>query len=672
MAKYLTAARIQASIAALAETRAKAALMDFLILKRTLALAGIPHVAITQNQAPYLQATQELAGVNLDNRITIGAEKQIFNVFVSREASRAGFRGGKYISNGTGSTIGGNPWQNVVELTTDDPRRAGLRAGHEAHLEALLLKAVRVDRPSLGETAVWNYRKVDLDPLISTATTPASRFQALRDRFISDYQLNPGELAALFVDSVGEITDIDLQDEPAAPETYLIGLDPVPMEAAEAAEPTGKLSSLDLVAALAAKPFVILTGASGTGKSRSTLRLAEQLQEHYDVQVQGQIFQLVPVGPDWTSPKKLLGYRTPFGQLRIREGGTETNESYEITETLRIILRACHPNATSIPHFLVFDEMNLSHVERYFAPFLSLMEASSILEDGESAPIIDKHSVAVISELLEIEDATTAEAESAKLLVTNDQPLKLPHNLFYVGTVNIDETTYMFSPKVLDRAHVLEIKALTPSQYVQGEAVDTQIDLIHADQLLREAIDEREEGELRSSNPADLLNSLAIKHGVPQADVDAAKSLTLRVLDGCFKLLAPTGFEFGYRVVKEVHAYMHVWIKAQIANGATPSVAMESWVEGLDRALFQKVLPKIHGNRSALGDSLKALHSFLGGAHADSNPPAKYAIGAEPATRIETDEALTLPTGKEFSRCRQKLQEMHSRLLSRNYVSFVR
>lgn len=380
----------------------------------------------------------------------------------------------------------------------------------------------------------------------------------------------------------------------------------------------------------------------------------------------------MPIGPDWTSPRKLLGYRTPFGQLRIRAGGAETNESYEITETLRIILRACHPNATSIPHFLVFDEMNLSHVERYFAPFLSLMEASSILEDGDSAPIIDKHSVAVISELLELEDATTAEAESAKLLVTNDQPLKLPRNLFYVGTVNIDETTYMFSPKVLDRAHVLEIKALTPSQYVQGEAVDTQIELIQADQLLREAIDEREEGELRSSNPADLLNFLAITHDVPQADVDAAKSLTLRALDGCFKLLAPTGFEFGYRVVKELHAYMRVWIKAQIANGATPADAMERWVEGLDRALFQKVLPKIHGNRSALGDSLKALHSFLGGAHADSNPPAKYVIGAEPATRIETDEALTLPTDKDFSPCRQKLQEMHSRLLSRNYVSFVR
>ncbi|MBK1616845.1 DNA methyltransferase, partial [Rubrivivax gelatinosus] len=176
----------------------------------------------------------------------------------------------------------------------------------------------------------------------------------------------------------GEITDSDLQSATASPEDYLEGL-ATPVTTEDATAVTGKSCSLDLVAALAAKPFVILTGTSGTGKSRSTLRLAESLQELYAAQVNSQIFQLVAIGPDWTSPKKLLGFRTPFGQTRKREDGSETNESYEITETLRIILRACHPNSIKIPHFLVFDEMNLSHVERYFAPFLSLMEASSIL-----------------------------------------------------------------------------------------------------------------------------------------------------------------------------------------------------------------------------------------------------------------------------------------------------
>ncbi|MFJ3318972.1 McrB family protein [Herbaspirillum huttiense] len=671
MPSYLTSARLRHSVATLGQTRAKAALMDFLIVKRTLAIAGATHVAITQNQPPYLQATKELAGVKLDNTIVIEDEKQIFNVFASHD-SFAGFRRGKYISNGTGSTIGGNPWQTVLELTSDDPRRAGLRAGHEEHLEALLLKAARVASPNLGELAIWNYRKVDIAPIIAGCTTAAERFQAVQDRFVRDYQLNPAEIAALFENAPGTIEAADLQEYPCEPKDYLVGLTPPPVAALAVAAPTGKLCSLDLVVALSAKPFVILSGASGTGKSRATLSLAEQIQIHYDAQVKGQIFQLVPIGPDWTSPKKLLGFRTPFGQQRERPDGSQTNESYEITETVRIILRACNPSSTSIPHFLVFDEMNLSHVERYFAPFLSLMEASSILEDAESAPIIDKHSVAVISELLDLEDASTAEAESARLLVANNQPLKLPPNLFYVGTVNIDETTYMFSPKVLDRAHVLEVKALSPSEYVNGIAATAEIDLTQADQLLREAIDEREDGDLRSASPTAILDFLTTKHGVSAAEVDDAKALTLRALDGCFKLLKPAGFEFGYRVVKEVHAYMHVWIKSQLSKGATPTEAMTTWIDGLDRALFQKVLPKIHGNRSALGDSLKALHAFLGGNHADSEPPAKYAIGSETATRIEPIEALSIPAGKEFMLSRQKLQDMHARLVSRNYVSFVR
>lgn len=671
MPSYFTAARLQQSIATLGQTRAKATLMDFLIVKRTLAIAGSTHVAITQSQASYIKATKELAGVKLDDTIDIKGEKQIFNVFASRD-SFEGFRRGKYISNGTNTTIANIQWQTVVELTADEPRQAGLRAGHEGNLEALLLKAARVERPNLGELAIWNYRKIDIDPIIAGYATPAERFQAVQDRFVSDYQLNTAEIAALFDTAPGVIEAGDLQADPSEPEDYLAGLAPALVAAVAVAAPTGKLCSLDLVVALAAKPFVILSGASGTGKSRATLRLAEQIQMHYDAKVKGQIFQLVPIGPDWTSPKKLLGFRTPFGEQRTRPDKSQTNESYEITETVRIILRACNPSSTSIPHFLVFDEMNLSHVERYFAPFLSLMEASSILEDGESAPIIDKHSIAVISELLDLEDATTAEAESARLLVANDQPLKLPPNLFYVGTVNIDETTYMFSPKVLDRAHVLEVKALSPSEYMNGISPDAEIDLTQADQLLREAIDEREDGELRSASPAAVLDSLATKHGVDAVAVEAAKALTLRALDGCFKLLKPAGFEFGYRVVKEVHAYMHVWIKSQLAKGASPTDAMATWVDGLDRALFQKVLPKIHGNRSALGDSLKALHAFLGGNHADSAQPAKYSIGSEQATRIEPAEVLAVPAGKEFALTRQKLQDMHARLLSRNYVSFVR
>jgi hypothetical protein len=670
MPKFLTAARLSAAIEALADTRGKAALLDFLIVKRTLVLKGAPQVAITQGEPAYIQATREMAAVEASGHIEIGAEKAIFNVFASAD-TKAGFRSGKYISNGTGSTIGGNTWQAIIELSTDKPRKASFRAGYISHLADLLLKdSARLGKPNLAEVAVWNYRRVDIDPILGTETNPLRRARLLGVRFAADYGLSAAEIAELFDTSDSAIRDEHLAGIAAPPDSYLAGLASPPVSPAAAT--AGVPCSLDLVVALAAKPFVIMTGTSGTGKSRATLRLAEQLQAHYGAAVDGQIFQLVAIGPDWTSPKKLLGFRTPFGAERTRGDGSKTNESYEITETLRIILRACNPKSTKVPHFLVFDEMNLSHVERYFAPFLSLMEAANILEDGANAPIVDRQSLAVISELLDLEDKDSAEAESARLLVTNEQALTLPLNLFYVGTVNVDETTYMFSPKVLDRAHVIEVRALPPTQYVSGGTPDASIGLSLANNLLREAIDDREAGEGRLADPSTVLDSLVSRHGIDAGELAKCKTLTLQVLDGCFHLLSPTGFEFAYRVVKEVHSYMLVWTKAQLAMGATPAASLQSWVDGLDRALFQKVLPKVHGNRSALGDSLKALAAFLDGGDAQSVPAAKYSLGVDAVVQIDAGKALALPAGASFKMCRTKLLAMHDRLVTRNYVSFVR
>jgi hypothetical protein len=667
MTRYLTAQRIKAAIAALADTRAKGSMLEFLILKRSLTLKKSPGVALSLGESAYTQAALGLAAVH--EKMDAKGQKQFFNVFASDTATE-GFRSGKYLSNGPGTTVISSPWQTILDFTNAKPRVVSFKPGYEANLAKPLLKAAIEDKPNLPEVAVWAFRRLDLDATIGGESDPIERANLLRAKLEVELALTPVEVAALFDTAPASgIADSDLQAEPAAPQDYL---DLGGVVAPTQTEPTGKLCSLDLVAALAAKPFVILTGASGTGKSRSTLRLAEQLQEMHEGQVDGSIFQLVPIGPDWTSPKRLIGFRTPFGQSRKTADGKDTNESYEITDTLRIILRACNPSSTAIPHFLLFDEMNLSHVERYFAPFLSLMEASTIVEDSDNAALIDARSVKVISELLDLEDPSTSEAKSAKLLAANEQPLRLPPNLFYVGTVNVDETTYMFSPKVLDRAHVLEVKSLRPSEYQSGAAFEETIDLAMANQLLREAIDDREAGEGRDSDPTKVLYPLVDKHGVDAIEFDQYRQITLMVLDGCFKLLAPVGFEFAFRINKEIYAYMLVWVKAQIAKGAKPEEVMQQWMEGLDRALFQKVLPKIHGNRSALGNSLIALHAFLGGSHADSDPPAKYTLGAEAATRIEPAEAIPIPPGPAFARCRAKLLEMHARLLSRNYVSFVK
>lgn len=669
MSKFLSAERVKASVEALSDTRAKGALLDFLVVKRTIAIKGGTPVAMATGEPAFVQAACELASVHNIVRPAPAAEKEYFVPFTVN-TDKGGFRKGKWLSNGTNSTIGSPPWANVISLSSESPRRASLAAGYEGHLADLTLKeATRsTPKPDLGEVAVWVYRHVDLEPIFDSESNPLQRGKLLQEQLIADLGLTSGEIDVLFERSQLAIEDGDLSLSAAAPADYLTGL--VAHVAAPAA-PAAVDCSLDLVAALAAKPFVILSGTSGTGKSRSTLRLAEALQSHYAGAISGQIFQLVPIGPDWTSPKKLLGYRTPFGPARKRTDDSETNESYEITETLRIILRACHKDSTKVPHFLVFDEMNLSHVERYFAPFLSLMEASSILDDGENAPIVDRQALGVISEILDIEDKNSPEAESARLLVERDQPLTLPPNLFYVGTVNVDETTYMFSPKVLDRAHVLEVHALTPSQYVAGGASGLNIDLVPANDLLRGAIDDREVRAANNADPSAIVDSLATKFGVNLAELQAAKSLTLKALDGCFHLLSPTGFEFGFRVVKEVYDYLHVWIKAQLGMGATPSDAMKTWNDGLDRAIFQKVLPKIHGNRSVLGDSLKALRAFLDGHHGSSDPAAKYTLGVNAVFQIEPGQVLPVSPGT-FKISTAKLDSMHSRLVTRNYTSFIK
>jgi len=669
MPKFLAARRLKASVDALSDTRAKGALMDFLVVKRTLTLKGENTVALATGEPAFVQATCELASVHNNPRPSAASEKEYFVPFTVN-TDKGGFRKGKWLSNGTGSTIGGTTWANVISVSTDSPRRAGLVTGYEAHLADLMLKeaARSTPKPSLGELAIWTYRHADIEPTLGSESNPILRGKRLQERLITDLALSPNEIAVLFDTPDVAVEDVDLAPSVADPVDYLPGLAARP---AAAATPAGVACSLDLVAALAAKPFVILSGASGTGKSRSTLRLAEALQSHYAGSISAQPFQLVPIGPDWTSPKKLLGYRTPFGQARNRADGSVTNETYEITETLRIILRACHKDSTKIPHFLVFDEMNLSHVERYFAPFLSLMEASSILDDGENAPIVDRQALSVISEILDIEDKDSPEAESARLLVERNQPLTLPPNLFYVGTVNVDETTYMFSPKVLDRAHVIEVPALTPSEYVKGSVASPSIDLAHANELLRGAIDDREVRAANNADPTAIVDLLETTHGITSTELHSAKQLTLKTLDGCFHLLKPTGFEFGFRVVKEVHDYMHVWIKAQLAIGATPTEAMKSWPSGLDRALFQKVLPKIHGNRSVLGDSLKALAAFLDGYRADSEPAAKFTLGIDEDIRIEPGKELEVSPGT-FQLSTAKLRSMHARLIARNYTSFIR
>ncbi|GGC21456.1 hypothetical protein GCM10011363_42620 [Marivita lacus] len=562
----------------------------------------------------------------------------------------------------------------MIDLTNEKPRKASLAADHNQHLSQLALTTdQRKPLPNLTEVAIWFWRGRELDAVLSGTATDSDRLKRLRDEFVNATGLTPGEIVAVFEDTIDASTTSDGGPFlPSAPDPR----DYLPVKAlpvGETKEENLSEVSFRLVTALAAKNFAILTGPSGTGKSRAALKLAEGLQRHHSGEAEGSIFELVAVGPDWTSPKRLLGFRTPFGKERKLADGTSSHESYEITDTIRLILRASHPDAADIPHFLIFDEMNLSHVERYFAPFLSLMEAAGILGAESGISLIGSDDLQLVAAVLKAENPSSREAASATAMLAEGRDFILPPNLYFIGTVNVDETTYMFSPKVLDRAHVIELNAERPSEYLlattRTEPGGT-INIGQSDIALKRGIEARETQKHAVGNPVTILDEL-LESGFTAAELEPVRTGTVAALDGTYDLISPVGFSFGYRISKEVFIYITEWISAKLVNGTDKATILSTWHDGLDNALLQKVLPKIHGNRRALSDSLRALSAFYAGHDSNSTPSASYTLGLGTKVEIQPMRRLALSEANQLPLSRLKLDAMHDRLHSSGYVSFV-
>lgn len=337
------------------------------------------------------------------------------------------------------------------------------------------------------------------------------------------------------------------------------------------------------ITSLLTKPFVILTGNSGTGKTR----IAKQFSQYLERIIDGKKnWLIVPVGADWTDNTKMIGFYNPL------------EERYISTPILEFILQAI--KNPDVPYFLILDEMNLSHVERYFADFLSAMESD------EEIPLYK-----------------SSEYTGNKMEHIHAMPekIRLPQNLFVTGTVNIDETTYMFSPKVLDRSNVVEFK---PEK-------NEVLDLIKGSADLNNVYPARNgvaEGFI-------CLASL-IRSGICNVNTDILEQVR-EFLDSVYDILQESGFEFAYRTIKEIRQYF--------------SVAYElnkdefNLLRTMDEQIVQKILPKIYGDRRQIGELLNDLEEkCLGG------------IGTEQGSMI-----LSL----------NKLQQMKRKLDKYHYASFM-
>lgn len=668
MPKYLTAARLQVAVTRLGSARVNTRFVDFLVTKRALKIANSDQVILSVNDVTLQRAITELMSVYpYDYHANKTIDAPLINVFGTSAHDDEGFRTNKYRSNGTAVTV--PHWREVVEIIGKRPRSIRLRPAYLQHLRELLIKGAG-ELPRLDDTAVWLFRHSSVDSLGGTITELVTT--AVSERL----GLTLAELTVLFgqppnASSAETADDLATADEVADPASYLPTASTPTSEISTTATSSDRCS-VPLVLAVASRGFAILTGPSGTGKSRGAIHLAQGVEAVLGL-APGSSYAFTAVGADWVDSRPLLGYRNPFGPPRPIATGF-TNETYQLTECVRLLLRASDNSVTSpVPHFLILDEMNLSHVERYMSSLLSVIEANrSVTAISRRIPLLDSQTVSLIADVLEFQSPGLQETEVARNLARNNQPLFIPSNLFIVGTVNVDETTYMFSPKVLDRAHVLELEPPDPSAYLAGTIASAEmIQVSAAVNLLRWAADVNNRADL-FDKPSDFLKNACEDIGLAPVDGEEILAATSTLLKGAQVLLGPVGFAFGIRVINDVLIYVASWLRAMhhVRNG-DPSF-FEDWPQALDRAFVQKILPKLHGNRRQLGESLASLGAFLGGGHRDSSPPARYQLGDGPTISIEPQAALDLGAESQMEDSRAKLERMQRQLSSTGYVSFVR
>lgn len=375
------------------------------------------------------------------------------------------------------------------------------------------------------------------------------------------------------------------------------------------------------ISSLTAKPYVVLTGTSGSGKTK----LAELFSRWLCGNATNSL-ALVPVGADWTDSRNVLGF---VNHIRTTKPEDETVAVpvYQSTVILDLLL-AARAHATR-PFFLILDEMNLSHVERYFADFLSTMESSKgellLHREGRSLP--------------------------RKLGGPADVPevLPMPRNVFVVGTVNVDETTYMFSPKVLDRANVIEFRITNGDvdsflRHGGGNINDIEpapegfaeafLDLSLRARVVRKADDSKRE---------------------PLAD-PAGLGDCQRTLMDVFKILESARLEFGYRTLNEVLRYVRVDFEL------TEDKANWKWVDCMDAQIRQKILPKLHGSKRRIEKLLIALATYCELGTSSGSAQTKF----ETSEVIRADKSVV-----KFWNSYIKLCDMIDAVRRDQFVSFI-
>lgn len=360
------------------------------------------------------------------------------------------------------------------------------------------------------------------------------------------------------------------------------------------------------LSALKTKPFLLLAGISGTGKSRIVREFAYKSCPDYlrvrDGTTPGN-YCMVEVKPNWHDSTELLGY------------WSNINKRYTFTKFVKFLVKA--KMFPEVPFFVCLDEMNLAPVEQYFAEFLSVLETRRLIENdkGEdevvSGVLVDKEYFATLGtlsstsgtlgtlktdrdiyfKLFDIQDKDEMEKvenDSDSLLTGG---LTLPENVFIVGTVNMDDTTHQFSRKVIDRAMTIEMNGGALADIFKNNS-----DLTYADEPM--TMDDMKSRYITASEVLEKCYAVVNNQEISDYIQGKGEEGLPQRLEEINKVLRGTPFTVSYRVMNELTIYLAVLLDKAVEDGTEVTTDnFKPYVEeAIDKILLMKILPRVEGD----------------------------------------------------------------------------
>lgn len=366
------------------------------------------------------------------------------------------------------------------------------------------------------------------------------------------------------------------------------------------------------IEALKTKPFLLLAGISGTGKSQKVKELAYMTCPENELgssETTPGNYCLIEVKPNWHDSSELLGYYSNLTGL------------YHVTDFLRFAFKAAkNPN---YPFFVCLDEMNLAPVEQYFAEYLSVLETRTVVGDHiESAQLITKESFEgyALSEKY-------APVDKEVVAYIKENGLSLPENLFIIGTVNMDDTTHQFSRKVIDRAFTIEMNGGELAAMFSEENTNA----------LKYRPDPVSLGVFK---PKYVKAAEALEDSIVGNYASIIKDNVPAFLTKVNEILKDTPFRVSYRVQNELILY----VANMILNSADPSIDINAIIKEASMViLLEKILPRVQGDDKLLSDVNGSVFKKLKGLlESDFVGLEKTAVYGEVTSKLdEMDKRLT-------------------------------